>query len=183
MHSPKKVVNIIKMRFCRGRGLGFDLSFLHCTCKCGQPGVILGFSIRLTPKGLVFSVSFLSNVLECHWSSQRLAASFQIVDNMYDAIVFLYQHVQLILAHKMFMQGMKAVNFPDSQYDHHQISQAAKFVEQSRLEARRTIKARQFSRLTDKHCHIMHICSCMTIKYSCTHNKHLLSSSLLPCSM
>ncbi|KAL0045028.1 hypothetical protein WJX82_005815 [Trebouxia sp. C0006] len=44
--------------------------------------------------------------------------------------------------------GMKAVNFPDSQYDHHQISQAAKFVEQSRLEARRTIKARQFSRFT-----------------------------------
>ena len=43
----KKVVNIIKMRFCRREGggrLGFDLSFLHCTCKCGRPGVILAFS-------------------------------------------------------------------------------------------------------------------------------------------
>ena len=62
----------------------------------------------------------------------------------------------------MLMQGMKAVNFPDSQYDHHQIGQVAKFDEQSRLEARRTIKARQHSRLTYKHCHIVHICSCMT---------------------
>jgi hypothetical protein len=56
--------------------------------------------------------------------------------------VFLYQHEQLILAHKMLMQGMKAVNFPDSQYDHHQIGQVAKFDEQSRLEAKRVIKAR-----------------------------------------
>ncbi len=42
----------------------------------------------------------------------------------------------------MLMQGMKAVNFPDSQYDHHQIGQVAKFDEQSRLEAKRVIKAR-----------------------------------------
>ena len=118
-----------------------------------------------------------------HWSSQRLAASFEIDGKMYDAIVFSYQHEPVILAHKMLMQGMKAVNFPDSQYDHHQISQVAKFDEQSRLEARRTIKARQFSRLRDKHCHIMHMCSCMTIKYTCTHNIHILSSSSLPCSM
>ena len=115
-----------------------------------------------------------------HWSAQRLAAIFDTDDKMYDAIVFLYQHEQLTLAHKMLMQGMKAVNFPDSQYDHHQISQVAKFVEQTRLEARRIIKARQFSRLTDKHCHIMHICSCMTIKYTGTHNIHLLLSSPMP---
>ncbi|KAL0019074.1 hypothetical protein WJX79_001587 [Trebouxia sp. C0005] len=44
--------------------------------------------------------------------------------------------------------GLKAVNFPDSQYDHHQISQVAHFGEQSRAEAIRTVKARQHSRFT-----------------------------------
>ncbi|KAL0020522.1 hypothetical protein WJX79_000225 [Trebouxia sp. C0005] len=44
--------------------------------------------------------------------------------------------------------GLKAVNFPDSQYDQHEIGQVADFGEQSRLEARRTVKARQHSRFT-----------------------------------
>ncbi len=92
-----------------------------------------------------------------HRSSQRLSTSCETDDNTYDAVVFLHQREQLILAHKMLTQGMKAINFPDSQYDHHQIVQVAKFDEQIRLEARRTIKARQFSRLTNKRCHIMHI--------------------------
>jgi len=111
---------------------------------------------------------------------QCIGSHFETDDKMYGAIVFLYQHEQLILAHNMLMQGMKAVNFPDSQYDHHQIGQVAKFDEQSRLEAKRVIKARQYSRFTNKHCHV--ICSCMTNKYTGTHNIHLLLSSLVPYS-
>ncbi|KAL0045144.1 hypothetical protein WJX82_009940 [Trebouxia sp. C0006] len=44
--------------------------------------------------------------------------------------------------------GLKAVNFPHSQYDHHQLSQVVDFREQSRAEARRIVKARQLSRFT-----------------------------------
>ncbi len=61
------------------------------------------------------------------------------------------------------MQGLKAVNFPDSQYDHHQVSQVADFREHSRLEARRIVKARQHSRWTNARCHILHCCSCVSI--------------------
>jgi len=69
----------------------------------------------------------------------------------------------------LLMQGLKAVNFPESEYAHHQISQVAYFGEQSRAEARRTIKARQLSRSTNKRCHL-HKCSCMTTQYTCMNN-------------
>ena len=55
------------------------------------------------------------------------------------------------------MQGLKAVNFPDTEYDHHEVSQVADFREQSRTEARRVVKARQHSRWTAIYCNAVHV--------------------------
>ena len=76
------------------------------------------------------------------------------------------------------MQGLKAVNFPDSQYDHHQVSQVADFREHSRLEARRIVKARQHSRWSNARCHTLHCCSCASIECTGMNTKHTLYNNI-----
>lgn len=70
------------------------------------------------------------------------------------------------------MQGLKVVNFPDSQYDHHQVSQVADFREHSRLEARRIVKARQHSRWSNARRHILHCCLCVSVECTGMNTRH-----------